>query len=211
MDEGERTRRARPHHVAIPAAILAALWLTMLTLGAGPVDGQLLGVLYAGDKPALASIARGFTFFGEPEVVIGVSVVMAAWLAWKHHWRRATAVLFVTLIGRALVSAQKYGIERLRPDEREHLVVVTNPSFPSGHSAGSMIVYLTLALVLASGTKWKWPAIAAALALAFAVGISRNMLGVHWPSDVVGGWTFGLLWVLIALPVAERLTPSSPR
>lgn len=206
MEESERTRRARPHHVAIPAAILAAVWLTMLTVGAGPVDGRLLAALYAGANPVLATIARGFTLFGEPEVVVGVSVLMAAWLAYMHHWRRATAVFFVTLIGRALVTAQKYGIERLRPEEREHLVIVTNPSFPSGHAAGSMIVYLTLALVLASGTKWKWPAIAAALALSFAVGISRNMLGVHWPSDVVGGWAFGLLWVLVALPVAERLT-----
>ena len=211
MDEAERTRRARPRHVAVPAAILAALWLTMLTLGAGPVDGRLLAALYAGGDPYLVTIARGFTFFGEPEVVIGISLLMAAWLAWKHHWRRATAVFFVTLVGRGLVSAQKYGIERLRPNDAEHLVIVTNPSFPSGHAAGSTIVYLTLALVLASGTKWKWPAIAAALALAFAVGLSRNMLGVHWPSDVVGGWTFGLLWVLIALPVAERLTPSSGR
>ena len=206
MEETERARRARPHHVAIPAAILAALWLTMLTVGAGPVDGQLLAAVYAGGSPMMVAIARGFTFLGEPEVVLGVSIVMAAWLAYEHHWRRATAVFFVTLIGRALVTAQKYGIERLRPEEREHLVIVTNPSFPSGHAAGSMIVYLTLALVLASGTRWKWPAIAAALALAFAVGVSRNMLGVHWPSDVVGGWAFGLLWVLVALPVAERLT-----
>lgn len=206
MDEAERTRRARPHHVAIPAAILAALWLAMLAGGAGPVDGKLLGALYVGGSPYLVPLARGLTFLGEPEVVIGVSIVMAAWLAYKHHWRRAAAVFFVTLIGRGLVTAQKYGIERLRPEEREHLAVVTNPSFPSGHAAGSMIVYLTLALVLFSGTRWRWPAIAAALALSFAVGVSRNMLGVHWPSDVAGGWAFGLLWVLVALPVAERLT-----
>ena len=206
MDEAERTRRARPHHVAIPAAILAASWLAMLAGGAGPVDGQLLGTLYVGGSPYLVPIARGLTLLGEPEFVLGVSTVMAAWLAYKHHWRRATAVFFVTLIGRALVTAQKYGIERLRPEEREHLAVVTNPSFPSGHAAGSMIVYLTLALVLFSGTRWKWPAIAAALALSFAVGVSRNMLGVHWPSDVAGGWAFGLLWVMVALPVAERLT-----
>lgn len=206
MDEAERTRRAQPHRIAIPAAILAALWLAMLTVGAGPVDGQLLAAAYVGGNPDLVAVARGLTILGDPLFVLGISVILALWLAYMHHWRRATAVFFVTVIGRALVTAQKYGIERLRPDAREHLVVVSNPSFPSGHAAGAMIVYLTLALVLASGTRWKWPAIAAALALSFAVGVSRNMLGVHWPSDVVGGWAFGLLWVLVALPVAERLT-----
>lgn len=205
MTELDLPRRARPHWIAVPAALLAALWLAMLTVGAGPVDGQLLGALYAGSDPTLTSLARGLTFFGEPAVVIGVSVVLAAWLAWRHHWRRAAAVFLVTLIGRGLVSAQKYGIERLRPDVNEHLVVVTNPSFPSGHAAGSMIVYLTVALALFGGTRWKWPAVTAALALSFAVGLSRNILGVHWPSDVVGGWAFGLLWVLVALPLAERL------
>lgn len=202
----ELPERAKPHHVAIPAALLAAAWLAMLAAGAGPVDGQLLGLLYAGGDPYLLPLARGLTFLGEPEFVLGISIVLAAWLAYRHHWRRAAAIFFVTLIGRGLVTVQKYGIERLRPEEREHLAVVTNPSFPSGHAAGSMIVYLTLALVLFSGTRWKWPAIAAAMGLSFAVGVSRNMLGVHWPSDVVGGWAFGLLWVMVALPVAERLT-----
>jgi undecaprenyl-diphosphatase len=68
-----------------------------------------------------------------------------------------------------------------------------------------MIVYLTLALLLTAGTRWKWPAVIAAITLSAFVGLSRVMLGVHWPTDVVGGWAFGLLWVLIALPLAERL------
>jgi undecaprenyl-diphosphatase len=114
-------------------------------------------------------------------------------------------VIAVTLVGRGLVEAQKYGIARLRPEDEVHLVPVSTPSFPSGHAASSMIVYLTLALVLASGTRWKWPAVAAALVLSFCIGLSRIMLGVHWPTDVIGGWAFGLLWVLLALPLAERL------
>jgi undecaprenyl-diphosphatase len=44
-----------------------------------------------------------------------------------------------------------------------------------------------------------------AFVLSLCIGFSRLMLGVHWPSDVIGGWSFGLLWVLASLPLAERV------
>jgi undecaprenyl-diphosphatase len=68
-----------------------------------------------------------------------------------------------------------------------------------------MIFYLTLAIALAGGRRWQVAAAIAALLLSICVGVSRVMLGVHWPSDVVGGWAFGLLWVLLTLRPAERL------
>jgi undecaprenyl-diphosphatase len=197
--------RAPSFRIAVSAAVLAAIWFEMLTLGTGALDEIVLRALYAGYDPLLAGVARGFTLFGEWWLVIAVSLVVSIWLLFARNWRWAVAVLAVTLVGRALVSAQKYGIERLRPDDQAHLVPVSTPSFPSGHAAGSMIVYLTLALLLTAGTRWKWPAVIAAITLSAFVGLSRVMLGVHWPTDVVGGWAFGLLWVLIALPLAERL------
>ena len=72
-------------------------------------------------------------------------------------------------------------------------------SFPSGHATSSMIFYLTLALALTAGTRWQRVAAAGAILLSLLVGTSRVMLGVHWPSDVIGGWAFGMLWVLLTL------------
>jgi membrane-associated phospholipid phosphatase len=84
-------------------------------------------------------------------------------------------------------------------------VVVKTQSFPSGHASSSMIFYLTLAIALTAGTRWHRPAAVAAIVLSLLIGTSRVMLGVHWPSDVVGGWAFGMLWVLLTLRPAERL------
>lgn len=199
------------HRVAIPAALLAAVWLATLTLGTGPLDGLLLAATYAGDQPLLAAAARGFTALGEAPVLILASTAAAAWLLLRGNPRHGFALIGVTLIGRGLVSVQKYSVGRPRPDAYGHLVPVYNPSFPSGHAANSMIVYLTIAIMLTAGTRWARPAVAAAAALSVVIGLSRTILGVHWPSDVIGGWSFGLLWVLIALPLAERLAGRAPR
>jgi len=202
--------KARARHVAIPAALLAALWFAMLTLGAGQADGLILAAMYAGDEAWLAAVALLFTTLGDAPVLVAISLAAAAWLLWKGRARHAFAVIAVTMIGRGLVHMQKYSIARLRPDELEKLVNATNPSFPSGHSASSMIVYLTIALALSSGSRWTRAAVLAAGTLSILIGLSRMILGVHWPSDVVGGWSFGLLWVLLTLPMAERLARIGP-
>jgi len=194
--------RAR-HSLSIVA--LAGIWLTMLLCGGGPLDRQIYEALYAGHRPMLAGIARVLTFLGEPTVLIGAGLVCALWLWWRGRGRLAAALVLIILIGRALGEAQKYWIARVRPDVEPHLVIVKTSSFPSGHATSSMIFYLTLALVLTAGSRWHRVAAAGAILLSLLIGISRVMLGVHWPSDVIGGWAFGMLWVLLTLRLSERL------
>jgi undecaprenyl-diphosphatase len=186
-------------------AVLAALWLAMLLFGTGELDRQLYEAFYAGHRPLLFAIARTVTFFGEPTVLIGAGFAVAACLWWRGRAKLALVLLLVVLVGRALGEVQKYTIARVRPDFEPHLVVVKTSSFPSGHATSSMIFYLTLALALTGGTRWSGPAAAGAVLLSLMIGTSRVMLGVHWPSDVVGGWAFGMLWVLLTLRLAERL------
>jgi undecaprenyl-diphosphatase len=190
--------------ITVSAVVLAAIWFEMLTLGSGPADAAIGQLLYAGGNPPMIAVARLFTFLGEPTVLIGFGIAAACTLWSRQQQQYAAAVLAVMLIGRGLAQVQKYAIMRFRPEDEIHLVPVSTPSFPSGHATSSMIVYLTLALVFASH-RWKWPAVVGAIVLSFCVGVSRVMLGVHWPTDVIGGWAFGLLWVILALPQAERL------
>jgi undecaprenyl-diphosphatase len=184
---------------------LAAIWLVMLLWGSGPLDRTIFEALYAGHRPVLPALARAFTALGEPTVLIGACVLSAIWLWYVGRGRLGVALLLIALIGRGLSEAQKYWIARVRPDIEPHLVIVKTSSFPSGHATSSMIFYLALALALTAHTRWNRMAAAGAILLSLLIGTSRVMLGVHWPSDVIGGWAFGMLWVLLTLRPAERL------
>jgi undecaprenyl-diphosphatase len=193
----------------IAVLALAGAWLAMLVGGAGPADRALYEALYAGHRPALLVIARFFTLLGEPTWLIGASAVIALWLWYAGRARAGSVLLAVTLTGRLLGEAQKYWIARARPAMEPHLVVVKTSSFPSGHATSSMIFYVALALLLMGAGRRRGASVAAAIMLSLLIGTSRVMLGVHWPSDVVGGWAFGLLWVLLTLRPAERLLRSN--
>ena len=198
--------RSRAAQWRFPFAIvaLATLWLAMLLFGVGTLDRAIYASLYSGGNPLLVAIARFFTTLGEPTVLISASVACALWLWYAGHRHLPFVLIAITMFGRGASELQKYWIARLRPDLETHLVVVKTSSFPSGHANSAMIFYLTLALVLSAGTRWHRAAVTGAILLAICVGLSRVMLGVHWPSDVIGGWSFGLLWVLMTLRLAER-------
>ena len=121
------------------------------------------------------------------------------WLLWVG--KRAEAIwIMVSLIGASLIdNGLKAWIARPRPALVPHLAQVTDASFPSGHAMVSAALYLTLALMLAEGAK-RWAARVAIVGfgafLAVLIGCSRVYLGVHWPSDVLAGWSFGTAWAL---------------
>ena len=192
----------------LPIAVLVSIWLAMLLLGGGALDRQIYELLYAGNSPALVDFARGLSAIGQLPVLLTVGAACILWLWWKDRGRTGLLLLIAALVGRGLGELQKYEIARVRPDIEPHLVLVKTSSFPSGHATSSMIFGLTVALAIAAGTRWERAALAFAILLALLIGTSRVMLGVHWPSDVIGGWAFGLLWVLISFPLAVRL--SSP-
>jgi undecaprenyl-diphosphatase len=107
-----------------------------------------------------------------------------------------------------LSTALKYFIDRDRPALVEHRSVVYTSSFPSGHSMLSAVVYLTLGSLLARimpGRVLKLYFLALAIGLTFLVGVSRVYLGVHWPTDVLAGWTGGLVWALVCWLIARHL------
>lgn len=184
---------------------LALAWAAMLTLGGGPLDGTLGAALYAGGRLWLVEGALAVTWLGDGRVLVPTVAAGAALLLWRRRFRDALLLAALTLAGGLLVDLQKVSVGRLRPDGGAHLVDTHNLSFPSGHAANSLIVWLALALFLAPPGRPRAIAVAAAAFITSLVGLSRPMLGVHWPSDVIGGWSFGLFWLLLYLRLAGRI------
>jgi len=124
-----------------------------------------------------------------------LALAVLAWLiVGKRHGEAIW--LFATIAGgRLVVELLKQLFERARPPAADWLTTVTSHAFPSSHSAGSMLTALSLAMLFQPGRAWLF---GPALAFACLVGWSRIALGVHWPSDVLAGLGFGLLWVGMA-------------
>lgn len=158
--------------------------------------------------PWLHEMGRDVTALGGFAALTLVIVVTAGFL-WQQHKHHMVWLLLAASGGGLLLStALKYLISRPRPDFVPHLSEVYTSSFPSGHSMLSAVVYLTLGTLLARsvpGRGTKIYCMAVAIFLTFIVGLSRVYMGVHYPTDVLAGWTAGLGWALGCWTVSAYL------
>jgi len=141
--------------------------------------------------------------------VIPLDVLVVALLAWQRHWRNALFAA-TAFVGSAVLNlGSKQLFQRERPSLWESIAPESTFSFPSGHAMGSMTLAATV-VFLAWPTRWRRPALLAAALFVPLVGLSRVHLGVHYPSDILGGWCAALVWVcgVHALMFRRRWSPS---
>lgn len=171
------------------------------------VEAKILRAFREPDNPAdgigphwLPSIVRDLTALGSVIVLTLLVALVVGFLALRRRYRAALLILLATVGGTTVGSGFKALFERERPQVVPHLMEVTSLSFPSGHSMMSSVVYLTLGALLGQTVarrREKIYIILAAVLLTFLVGLSRVYLGVHYPTDVVGGWAAGTAWALL--------------
>ncbi|GGE37843.1 phosphatase PAP2 family protein [Agaricicola taiwanensis] len=153
----------------------------------------------------MQEMARDITALGGIPVLTMVTLVVIGYLLMSRK-RGASLLVAVSVFGgMALSSLLKIGFDRPRPDLVPHEVHVYTLSFPSGHAMLAAVTYLTLGVLLtrvSPRTRLRAYILAIAVLLTVMIGCSRLYLGVHWPTDVLAGWSIGAAWALACWVVA---------
>ena len=167
----------------------------------------------------LQATALDITSLGSVTVLGLVTMATCGFLALDGRKHMALFIGAAVTGGAVAGEILKSLFQRPRPELVPHEVYVSSSSFPSGHSMMSAVVYLTLGSLLARtrGRKsLKAYILLLAAFLCLIVGVSRVYLGVHWPTDVLAGWTAGAVWALACglaarwLQKREALEPEAP-
>ena len=171
-----------------------ALDVRVVTALRNPLDAsQPIGPYWFG------SGLQDITALGGPTVLGIVVFAVIGFLLLQTRYRTALFVFVTTGGGEILSYVLKHMFNRPRPSVLPHIHIMS-PSFPSGHAMESAIVYLTLGATLmrvADRRLTKIYCLGLGALLTFLVGTSRVFLGVHYPTDVIGGWIIGFMWASI--------------
>jgi undecaprenyl-diphosphatase len=210
-------RRVTSAFVAAGIAALAVLAVALLVAGGDAAsfdEAVLLAFREDADRDdplgshQVEEIARDVTGLGGTAVLTGLTLAVVVAFALRRKWHVAVYVALAVAGGALASSMLKQLFDRPRPDLVAHGQDVYTASFPSGHSMLSAVTFLTLGALLAGAQQERHMrayVLALAILLTVAVGVSRVYLGVHWPTDVLGGWAAGAAWALACWALARQL------
>jgi len=204
--------------VGLAVAVLALFlfgWLAdeMLEGSTMAFDTRVRAATHALATPPLTHSLRLVSHLGGPSVlaVLGV-ILMAVFVA--HRWWRGAIVLFVAMAGAGVLDTTlKLAFRRARPAPYFGYSLPESYSFPSGHALFAFCFFTAGAALLAPRLQHpalRWLVWSAAVLLILAIGFSRIYLGVHYPSDVVAGYTVGLIWSSVLI-VGDRVAHARAR
>ena len=169
--------------------------------------------------PWIADMVRDLTALGSWVFVGLVVTIVTIYLLLQKRPRSAVFLLVAVVGGVVIGQFSKELFDRPRPDIVPHLAEVLSQSFPSGHSTISAVVYPTLGAMLSrvvGRVRVRIYLLVVGVALAIIVGLTRVYMGVHFPTDVLAGWTIGFAWALLcwltvrALQKRRQVEPEPP-
>ena len=199
--------------LALVAGLAAFAILTTSVVDGGRLDRPDTDVArwVARSMPAWAEwLARPPTWLGG---FVGVTLVVVATVIWLIRQRAivwAAAVVLVALGSQLLTSATKEGYGRARPDAGSAIELPQSLSYPSGHALAGIAVFGLVGLIAGARVRtgaMRATVVAAGFGLGVASGVSRVVLNVHYVTDVLAGWCYGLAWLaacLLAVRVVQR-------
>lgn len=196
--------------ILLPLMVFGMLADEVVEQESFPFDAPMLLYLHSISTPWLDRIMLGFSLLGYGWGVFPLAFGIGLFLLWRRE--RGDALFWILSLGgtTALNQLAKPAFGRLRPHLWQSIAPETSYSFPSGHAMGSM-AFVSALCVLLWPTRWRWPTLILGTIFVLGVGLSRIYLGVHYPSDILAGWTASLSWVLgVSFILYRHLTKPRP-
>lgn len=197
------------------SAVLLCVWaFVAIASEAGepehrPLEERILRSFRSAEDPHrlvgpawVEEVTRDCSALGGMAITVLLLTLITGYLVLDGKLGLAALLICATGSGAVVGASLKHFFARPRPTVVPLLDRVSDWSFPSGHSFNSAVVYITLGIVLAEATARKAGkvyCIGAGFLVSGLIGVSRVMLGVHYPTDVLGGWAAGTGWAAVAL------------
>ncbi|HET7015449.1 MAG TPA: phosphatase PAP2 family protein [Streptosporangiaceae bacterium] len=198
---------------AVAAVLLAAVAARWRPLESADHDtAARLNSLVSG-HPVLVTLIRSITMAGNTPTLVGVLALATLFLAIRREWRLSLFLIASAAGGFILDPVLKNLVGRLRPVVAHPIAHGLGNSFPSGHALNSTVCYGALLLVFLPAARGNWRKAFKLIifSLVVLIGISRIVLGVHFVSDVLGGWAIGIAWLGITTTAFELTRQAAGR
>lgn len=180
--------------------VLAELSDEVLEQEAFAIDKIILLTIHQLANPVLDSLMVGITRMGDPRTVVPLTAIVFVLLLWRHYYLEAKFFALDTFGGAVLSYFLKLAFSKQRPQLWDSAINEVTFSYPSGHALGSVVLYgFSSYLVATLYPRYAKIAYIIGLLLIVLIGFSRLYLGVHWPTDIVGGYAIGVLWITICI------------
>ncbi|MEY2422149.1 MAG: hypothetical protein QOI95_2216 [Acidimicrobiaceae bacterium] len=188
--------------VAIVLVTVPFATLVFQVLAKGPLtrlDGSVANRLndWVHNSPTVVRVLDVITNIGKPITLFVLVTAAVIYLLWRRRIRLALYLVVTSVVGGLIDTAVKVLVNRPRPVVDHPIASALGKSFPSGHAMSSTVTYGALALVFLPvlPRRWRPVGLCGVVLLVLAIGTSRLFLGVHFVSDVVGGFVLGLAWL----------------
>ncbi|MBD2579521.1 phosphatase PAP2 family protein [Oscillatoria sp. FACHB-1406] len=189
---------------SLSIALVAWLCEDVLKQESFAFDRSILLAIHQFDSPTLDAIMLAITNLGNPAIVIAIALSFGISL-WVQQRRQEFKFFAIACLGAAVLNTGlKLLFMKQRPELWHRLITETSFSFPSGHALGSLVLYGFIASLLAERLpRFSRLIHVAAIVLIALIGFSRLYLGVHWPTDLLAGYSMGFVWLQVCLTMLK--------